>query len=82
MRYNFELVFQSGITMAKKVKRRPAKGRRFQNAHRDGSIRTVKKSIEKAFGLPRGSVQLVKRGGARMRADAKVNTLRQHWKSR
>jgi hypothetical protein len=64
--------------MAKPVKR-PLKGLRYQRAHRDGALRSVKKHIEKTYDLPAGSVQLVKPDGRRMREDAKVSRLREAW---
>jgi hypothetical protein len=60
--------------MAKQT-RRPLKGLRYQRAHRDGSLRSVKRHIERTYDLPPGSVQLVKPDGRRMREDAKVNRL-------
>lgn len=64
--------------MAKKAKR-ALKGRRFQRAHKDGALRTIKRHIEKTYGLPPGSVQLIKPDGRRMREDAKVSRLRESW---
>lgn len=64
--------------MAKQVKR-SLKGLRYQRAHGDGSLRTIKKHIEKIYGLPEGSVQLVKPDGKQMRADARVGRLRKVW---
>ncbi len=64
--------------MAKQAKR-SLKGLRYQRAHKDGSIKTIKKHIERTYGLPPGSVQLIKPDGRRMRADAKVSRLRKSW---
>ena len=65
--------------MAKKVAKRIVKAARYQKAHRDGSIKTLKRNIAKVFDLPTGSVQIVKRDGERVRADAKISTLRRNW---
>lgn len=46
----------------------------------DASLKTAASVIEKLFGLPEGSVKLVKRDGRKMREDAMVGTLRNHWK--
>jgi hypothetical protein len=64
--------------MAKKVKR-SLKGLRYQRAHNDGALRTIKRNIEKTYDLPPGSVQLVKPDGRKMRENAKVSRLRRAW---
>ena len=64
--------------MAKRVKR-PLRGLRYQRAHQDGTLRSVKRHIEKTYDFPSGSVQLVRPDGRRMREDAKVSRLREAW---
>jgi hypothetical protein len=64
--------------VAKKAKR-ALKGLRYQRAHRDGSLKTIKRKIEETFDLPTGSVLLMKPNGKVMRADATVGRLRKSW---
>lgn len=45
----------------------------------DASLKTAASVIEKTFGLPEGSVRLVKKDGRKMRDDATVQTFRNHW---
>lgn len=45
----------------------------------DASLKTATSVIEKTFGLPEGSVRLVKKDGRKMREDATVQTFRNHW---
>jgi hypothetical protein len=52
---------------------------RFRQARVDGSVKTLKKTIEEKFGLPKGSVQIVKRGGKKIRGDATVESLLDSW---
>ncbi len=52
---------------------------RYRAARNDASIRSIKKTIEQVFGLPEGSVALVKPDGGKIRADATVGTLRRNW---
>ncbi len=52
---------------------------RYRQARADGSVKTLKKTIEEKFGLPKGSVQIVKRGGKKIRGDATVESLIESW---
>ena len=52
---------------------------RYRVARNDSSIRTIKSTIENVFGLPEGSVALVKPDGSKIRSDATVGTLRKQW---
>ncbi len=45
----------------------------------DASLKTAASVIKKLFGLPEGSVKLVKRDCRKKREDATVGTLRNHW---
>lgn len=45
----------------------------------DASLKTAASVIEQTFGLPEGSVKLVKKDGRKMREDASIGTLRKHW---
>ena len=52
---------------------------RYRSARSDASIGSIKKQIEIAFGLPEGSVALVKPDGSKIRSDATIKTLRSQW---
>ena len=52
---------------------------RRRSARKDATVRSIKKQIESAFGLPEGSVALLKPDGSELRADAKIGTLRQRF---
>jgi hypothetical protein len=67
-----------GTEMAK-AKRKALKPRRFVDAHSDGKLKTLQKTIEKTYDLPHGSVLFVKRGRKFMRRDATVGALRKAW---
>ena len=56
-------------------------GVRFKRARSDASVGTIKRSMEKIFGLPEGSVQILGPLGKPMRVDAKISTLRKRWDS-
>jgi hypothetical protein len=62
-----------------KAKRKALKPRRFVDAHSDGKLKTLQKTIEKTYDLPHGSVLFVKRGRKFMRRDATVGALRKAW---
>lgn len=55
-------------------------GKRNNVLKSDASLKTATSVIEKTFGLPEGSVKLLKKDGRKMRDDATVGTLRNHWK--
>jgi hypothetical protein len=63
--------------MAKQSKEFPAT-RKFP-LRSDASVRAGVKTIERVFGLPRGSVQLVLRNGRPARADKKIKKLLKEW---
>lgn len=42
-------------------------------------LRSAIARIEKEFNLPEGCVKLVRKNGRKMRDDATVQTLREHW---
>ena len=52
---------------------------RRRSARKDATVGSIKKQIESVFGLPEGSVALLSRDGSKLRADAKIGTLRQRW---
>ncbi len=60
-------------------KRRRQKAIRYRRAKRDAKVGAIVRKIEKKFGLPKGSVQIVKPRGKRMRGDAKVSKLKAAW---
>jgi hypothetical protein len=64
--------------MAKR-KRRRQKAIRYRRARRDAKVSAITKKIEKKFGLPSGSVRIMKPRGKRMRGDAKVSKLKEAW---
>lgn len=45
----------------------------------DSSLRSAAAKIEAEHNLPAGCVKLVKKSGRKMRNDATVGTLRNHW---
>ncbi|SAL79940.1 hypothetical protein [Caballeronia telluris] len=52
---------------------------RFRAARADARVGTIKRRIERVFGLPEGSVVLLGPNGNALRADAKIGTLRRRW---
>lgn len=63
--------------MAKKKKVYPA-ARKFV-LRSDATVRSGEKSIERVFGLPHGSVQLVRPSGKVARSDKKIRQLLKEW---
>ncbi len=61
------------------AKKRKQKAIRYRRARADAKISAITKKIEKKFGLPKGSVRIVKPRGQRMRGDAKVSKLKVAW---
>ena len=53
--------------------------KRYKALKSDASLKTAEAVIESVFGLPEGSVKLVKKNGRKMREDATVQTFREHW---
>ena len=54
-------------------------GLRYKKARKDASISTIQKQIEKVFGLPEGSAQLVDSKRAPMKLESTIDDLRQDW---
>ncbi|KIC37244.1 hypothetical protein [Leisingera sp. ANG-M7] len=52
---------------------------RYRIARSDAPIRTITDKIEEVFGLPTGSVVLVKPDGRKKRSDATIQSLRDEW---
>ena len=52
---------------------------RYRPARKDATVDSIKRQIESVFGLPEGSVALLRRDGSKLRADTKIGTLRQRW---
>ena len=52
---------------------------RYRKARSDGSLGPLQKEIEFKYGLPPGSVRLVRPDGRKMRSDAMVETFRKLW---
>lgn len=67
-----------GNAVKKKITRK-AKPKRSRAARSDTTIGRICASIEKAYKLPEGSVALTKPDGTRLRANAKIATLRTKW---
>lgn len=52
---------------------------RYRVARSDASVGTIRRKVEKIFGLPEGSVILCGPDGKALRRDAKIATLRKRW---
>ncbi|WP_213779534.1 hypothetical protein [Caballeronia sp. dw_276] len=52
---------------------------RFRAARADASVGSIRRRIERVFGLPDGSVALCGPDGKALRADARIATLRRRW---
>jgi len=52
---------------------------RVRAARKDASVGTVRKTIERIFGLPEGSVLLCGPDRVALRSDARIGTLRKRW---
>lgn len=52
---------------------------RYRRARSDSSLATLQRSIEGNYGLPAGSVRLVRPDGRKVRCDATVRHLRRQW---
>jgi hypothetical protein len=59
--------------------RRTEQPTRFRQARADARVGTIKREIERVFGLPAGSVVLRGGDGAALRSDALIRTLRSRW---
>ncbi|MDN8617287.1 hypothetical protein [Variovorax ginsengisoli] len=59
--------------------RRSEQPTRFRQARADARVGTIKREIERVFGLPAGSVVLRGGDGAALRSDAFIRTLRSRW---
>lgn len=66
------------VIKAAKTSRKPIQ-KRYQRARTDASIEAIQGKLEKAFGLPSGSVRLVYPGGRKMPLDFTVGDLRSRW---
>jgi len=63
----------------KTTKRKAEKAKRFRVARSDASVGSIQAAIEDDFGLPGGSVKLVRPSGKRIRSDATIETLLRQW---
>lgn len=52
---------------------------RTNRAREDASVEVIQDKIEAVFGLPSGSVRIVKPDGRKKRADASIASLREEW---
>lgn len=52
---------------------------RFRAARSDATVGAIRKAIEEAFGLPKGSVALCAPDKSPLRRDARISTLRKRW---
>ena len=57
-----------------------AVGTRFKVARSDASIKTIQSTIEKIFGLPKGSVSLLTPEGKKANTRSSIRKLRNKWK--
>ncbi len=64
--------------MAKKAKKTFPAARKFV-LRSDASVEAGEKTIERVFGLPKGSVRLVLPGGRDARSDKKIRALLRDW---
>jgi hypothetical protein len=55
------------------------KAKRYFSARGDASVGSLQGTIEKQFGLPDGSVRLLRPSGRAKRSDASVSSLRRDW---
>jgi hypothetical protein len=53
---------------------------RYRAARSDARVGTIKRNIEKTFGLPKGSIAILGPDGKSLRANALVSTVRRRWK--
>lgn len=52
---------------------------RYRRARADSSLATLQRSIERDYGLPAGSIRIVRPDGRKVRSDARVGHLRREW---
>ena len=52
---------------------------RYRSARKDATVGSIKRQIESVFGLPEGSVALLSPDDSKLKANAKIGTLRQRW---
>ena len=52
---------------------------RYRSARKDATVGSIKRKIESVFGLPEGSVALLSPDDSKLKANAKIGTLRQRW---
>lgn len=55
------------------------KAKRYFNARSDASVASLQQTIETQFGLPLGSVRLLRPSGRAKRSDATIESLRSDW---
>ncbi|XLY88181.1 hypothetical protein ACK8QS_21935 [Ectopseudomonas mendocina] len=53
--------------------------RRQRDARKDATVGSIEKHIEKAYGLPEGSIQITNVDGSNARSDQKIGTLRKRY---
>lgn len=56
-------------------------GSRFKVARSDASVKSIQSTIEKVFGLPRGSVCLLTPGNKKANMRSSIKKLRDNWKN-
>ena len=52
---------------------------RYRSARKDATVGSIKRKIESVYGLPEGSVALLRPDDRKLKANAKIGTLRQRW---
>jgi hypothetical protein len=65
--------------MAKSRVTKEESARRTRSLRRDSSVGSAERAIERAFGLPDGSVRLVNPDGSNARSDKRVGALLKDW---
>lgn len=63
----------------RKKENRSEEPTRYRVARNDASVSSITSAVEDIFGLPEGSVKLVRPDGTKKRADATIRSLRDEW---
>ena len=54
---------------------------RFRRARSNGSLGSLAREIEEKYGLPAGSVRIIRPDRRKMRSDATVHSLKKVWRT-
>ena len=80
-RWNLEIAADYGDEESDSGSTRNYSGTRFKVARSDASIKSIQASIEKVFGLPRGSVCLLTPENKKANSNSSIKKLRDKWKN-